>query len=224
MPTSPRAPLSRERILSAALSVADRDGLPALSMRRLGAALGVEAMSLYGHVRDKGDLLDGLVDHVVGMWADPLPDESDWRVVARTTMARAHEVLLARPWACELVAARPTVGRNRLRYAEALQRRMLDAGFSPQLAHHGLHLVDGTIMGFTLQELRRPTLQQLGEEVAAVARGERADEFPAITAVLADSAHDHAAEFALMTELILDGLERLHARETAERRTTDAPS
>jgi len=89
MRTSPRAPLSRERILSAALSVADRDGLPALSMRRLGAALGVEAMSLYGHVRDKGDLLDGLVDHVVGMWADPLPDESDWRVVARTTMARA---------------------------------------------------------------------------------------------------------------------------------------
>ena len=75
MRTSPRAPLSRERILSAALSVADRDGLPALSMRRLGAALGVEAMSLYGHVRDKGDLLDGLVDHVVGMWADPLPAE-----------------------------------------------------------------------------------------------------------------------------------------------------
>lgn len=213
--TPARARLSRARILDAALAIADDEGLAALSMRRLGAALGVEAMSLYGHVAGKGDVLDGVVDLVVGRWADPLPDERDWRVVASATMALAHETLLARPWACELVASRPAVGLQRLRYAEALQRRMLDAGFSPQLAHHGLHVIDGTIIGFTLQEVRRPTMRQLGDDVAAVARGERVDEFPAITAILADAEHDHAAEFALMTDLVLDGLERLRAAEQA---------
>ncbi|WP_201284455.1 TetR/AcrR family transcriptional regulator C-terminal domain-containing protein, partial [Klebsiella pneumoniae] len=79
----------------------------------------------------------------------------------RATMSVAHEVLLARPWACELIAARPAVGRNRLRFAESLQARMLGAGFSPQLAHHALHIIDGTITGFTLQELRRATLTQM---------------------------------------------------------------
>lgn len=216
-PRASRPPLTRERILLAARDLADREGLAALTMRRLGAELGVEAMSLYGHVRSKDDVLDGLVDVVVGDWADPLPDSDDWAAVVRATMAFAHDALLARPWAAELIAARPAVGRNRLRFAESLQARMLGAGFSPQLAHHALHIIDGTITGFTLQELRRATLAQMGEEVAAVVRGERRDEYPAITAVIADAEHDHAAEFALMTELVVDGLEGMRRREAAAR-------
>ncbi len=123
-------------------------------------------------------------------------------------MHRAHTVLLARPWAIELLAARPHVGPARLRYAEAITSRLLAAGFSPALAHHGMHIVDGTIMGFRAQQARRPTAEAMGSEVQRLWEGELATTHPAISLTIRER-HDHGEEYALMVDLVLDGLSRL---------------
>lgn len=209
--TPPRDALSHERVLQAALALADAHGLESLSMRRLGTELGVEAMSLYRHVPSKDALLDAMVDTIVHRWVDVDVDAdggTDWRARLAAIMHRAHRTLLARPWAVELVTLRPRVGNGRLRYAESITTALLDAGFSPQLAHHGLHIVDGTIMGFTAQQARRPTAAALGERVQALYDGALADEYPGISRTILEH-HDHDEEYALMVDLVLDGLARL---------------
>ncbi|MBX9718302.1 MAG: TetR/AcrR family transcriptional regulator C-terminal domain-containing protein [Microbacteriaceae bacterium] len=209
--TPPRDALSHDRVLQAALSLADANGLTALSMRRLGTELGVEAMSLYRHVPSKDALLDAMVDAIVHSWLEiDAGADDDWRTRLGAIMHRAHRALLARPWAVELVTLRPLVGDGRLRYAESVTTALLDAGFTPQLAHHGLHIVDGTIMGFTAQQARRPTAAALGERVQALYDGALADEYPGISRTIREH-HDHDDEYALMVDLVLDGLARLRA-------------
>ena len=103
--TQGRAPLSRERVLRAAISLADEGGIDSLTMRGLGRALGVEAMSLYNHVANKDDLLDGMVDVVVGDIVVP-PAGTPWRSAMRARCISAHEQLLAHPWAAMLITSR----------------------------------------------------------------------------------------------------------------------
>ncbi len=207
--TRPRDALSHDRVLQAALALADAHGLESLSMRRLGTELGVEAMSLYRHVPSKDALLDAMVDAMVHSWLDlDAAAAVDWRARLGAIMHRAHRTLLAHPWAVELVTLRPRVGEGRLRYAESVTTAMLDAGFSPQLAHHGLHIVDGTIMGFTAQQARRPSAAALGERVQALYEGALAAEYPGISRTILEH-HDHDEEYSLMVDLVLDGLARL---------------
>lgn len=204
-----RDALTHDRVLQAALTLADAEGLDALTMRRLGTALGVEAMSLYRHVPNKEALLDAMVDVIVHEWIDDgAALKADWRARIAAIMHRAHATLLARPWAVELVTIRPRVGDGRLRYAETITTALLEAGFTPQLAHHGLHIVDGTIMGFTAQQARRPTAEALGDRVQALYNGDLAARYPGISVTIREH-HDHAEEYSLMVDLVIDGLARL---------------
>ncbi|MFN4002092.1 TetR/AcrR family transcriptional regulator [Microcella sp.] len=207
--TPPRDALSHDRVLRAALALADAHGLEALTMRRLGTELGVEAMSLYRHVASKEALLDAMVDAIVLGWIDPHDAQiADWRARLAAVMHRAHDALMARPWAVELVANRPRVGGGRLRYAETITSALLDGGFSLQLAHHGLHIVDGTIMGFTAQQARRPSAAALGDRVHELYDGLLANQYPGITRTIRER-HDHDEEYSLMVDLVIDGLNRL---------------
>ena len=232
-----RDALTPDRVVDAALALADEHGLEALTMRRLGAALGVEAMSLYRHVASKDALLDALGDALVALWiapaaeADVSPDvhvpppggtTEAWRTAIAAIMHRAHRELLARPWAIELLASRPHVGPARLRYAEAITAALLDAGFSTQLAHHGLHIVDGTIMGFSAQEARRPSAEAMGPGVQRLWEGELAAEYPAISRTIRER-HDHGEEYTLMVDLVLDGLARLRDGARPPRSAPGAP-
>lgn len=207
--TPPRDALSYDRVLQAALALVDAHGLESLSMRRLGSDLGVEAMSLYRHVPSKDALLDAMVDAIVQTWVDDAhPVVDDWRARLASIMHRAHRALLERPWAVELVTVRPRVGDARLRYAEAVTTALLDGGFTPQLAHHGLHIVDGTIMGFTAQQARRPSAAALGDRVQELYDGALAGEYPGISRTIREH-HDHDEEYALMVDLVIEGLGRL---------------
>jgi AcrR family transcriptional regulator len=145
-----------------AIDLADAGGIESLSMRRLGQALRVEAMSLYNHVASKDDLLDGFVDGVVDEFELPTPG-ADWRAGLRRSAISAHDVLRRHPWAASLMATRPTrVGAARLRHMDATLGVMRLAGFSIVLTHHAFHVLDGYIVGFTLQEVSAPVSKGRG--------------------------------------------------------------
>src|SRR5438046_5601477 len=123
MSTVQRKPLSRERVLDAAIALVDRDGLDALSMRKLAQALGVEAMSLYNHVANKGDLVNAMVDRVIGEIELPEGPDAEWEPAIRACAISAHEAFLRHPWACgpAMSPARSTVVPTaRIRYIEWL--------------------------------------------------------------------------------------------------------
>jgi AcrR family transcriptional regulator len=150
-----RRPLTRQRVLEKAIAIADEDGIEALSMRRLGQALGVEAMSLYNHVANKGELVAAMVDSVVEQFELP-DDEPRWDVAIRRCAIRAHDLLIQHPWACGLALVPTdfrTIGGPRIRYMEWLLRRLREAGFSPELAYSAYHTLDSHIFGFTLWQL-----------------------------------------------------------------------
>ncbi len=195
------------------MALADVDGVDGLSMRRLGQELGVEAMSLYNHVANKSELLDEMVDRVASEYALPTAG-AHWKDSLRSSAIGAHNVLLAHPWAASLTFSRPKVGLARLGFAEAVLGCFRNAGFSTQLAHHALHAYDGHIVGFTLQSLERFTVEGLGPLIASVARGERSEQYPWVTDSIANSTHDEEQEFAIVLDLLLDGLDRLRSAQT----------
>lgn len=207
-----REPLNRERVLEAAVAFADEHGIHSLSMRKLGQQLGVEGMALYNHVANKDELLDGMVDLITRRFELPNGGQ-DWKGALRRSAISAHAVLLAHDWACTLSISRGTVGPARLGYAESVLGCFRDAGFSVQLAHHALHAYNSHIFGFTLQEMSRFTLDELGPHVAAISQGQLAQEYPRITETILGSVHDDEYEFALVLDLILDGLDRLRDGE-----------
>jgi AcrR family transcriptional regulator len=128
--TAPRrGSLTRERVLRAAIALVDEDGIDSLTMRGLGRALGVEAMSLYNHVANKDDLLDGMVDVVVGDIVVP-PSGTDWRTAMRARCISAHEMLLAHPWAAMQITSRYSIGPGMTRYLDATLGRLREGGFS----------------------------------------------------------------------------------------------
>jgi AcrR family transcriptional regulator len=207
-------------VLAAAVELADRDGLEALSMRRLGAELGVEAMSLYNHVANKDDLLDGIVDMVTAEFDDPRSAAgADWRAVVRRCAGREREVLLRHPWTASLAESRARTGPVRLRYYEALLSVLREAGFSQLGAYRANLTIDSFVYGFTLQEVAWeawPPFDGAGFEAAAsfVDRS-GPDEYPnlaGIAQLAATGRIDIGADFVAGLEAILDSLERM--RET----------
>src|SRR5256885_17093394 len=142
--------LNRDRVLHAAVRLADKSGIESVTMRRLGKALGVEAMSLYNHVRNKDDVLDGIVGLVLDEIELPA-DAEDWEAAVRRTATSGHDVLLRHPWACSLVMSRFRPGR--VAYVNAILTTLREAGFSPRAAYHGYHALDSHMLGFTLWEL-----------------------------------------------------------------------
>src|SRR3954465_7334610 len=139
-----RTPLSRQRILAAALELADASGVEALTMRRLGDELGFEAMSLYRHVANKNDLLDGMLDLVLAEWEMPHA-QGDWREAIRASASSVHDALRRHPWAAQLLMTGSHVRPARLEYMDRLLGTLRESGFEADDAYSVYHLLDGYI-------------------------------------------------------------------------------
>jgi AcrR family transcriptional regulator len=218
--SQPRAPLTRERVLKAALDLADEGGIESLSMRKLAHSLGVEAMSLYNHVANKADLVDAMVDLVVGEIELPQSTE-EWDVAVRACSISAYETFLRHPWACSLVMSPSgtTDPRSpRLEYMEWLLGRLSDAGFSPALTYHAYHALDSHILGFTLWQLghtagaKEIAGEQDFADFAASLLGELRADYPHVAEHIAQhldpAGVEGEREFDFGLDLILDGLKR----------------
>jgi AcrR family transcriptional regulator len=210
-----RVPLSRERVLDAAIALADEGGIEALTMRKLARALGVEAMSLYNHVANKDDLVDAVVDRVVSEIELPA-DCEDWEAAIRTCALSAHDAFRRHPWACGPAmspGSLPAAPTARMRYMEWLLGTLDKAGFSPELAYHAYHALDSHILGFTMWELGHsmPAGTDLGDLAATVLRSLPMDEFPYLAEHIEQHLHrpdDGVNEFEYGLDLILEGLKR----------------
>jgi AcrR family transcriptional regulator len=220
--TRNRKPLTKERVLEEAIALADKDGIEGLSMRKLGQALGVEAMSLYNHVANKGELIAAMVDRVIERFELP-DDEPRWDKAIRRCAIAAHDLLIEHPWACSLALVPSdigTVGGPRIRYMEWLLGRLREAGFSSELTYSAYHTLDSHIFGFTLWQLghveaaRRlaPPDDQSVEEWAQRFIEQMRPDYP----YLAEHADQHMTagardgrhEFEFGLDLILDGLRK----------------
>ena len=207
-----RKPLSRERVLRAGIDLADEGGLDAVSMRKLGQALRVEAMSLYKHVVSKDDILDGIADLVMGDFDVPSGDV-DWRTAIRRSAISAHQVLLRHPWASSLIESRLNAGPARLRYMDAVIGALSAAGFTMPVAIRAIMALDSHTYGFVLQEMAWSFDTANAREMAATfAGGLPAGEYPNLLAMAEMAATTQAGamvDFEFGLDLILDGLERL---------------
>jgi len=209
-----RTPLSRERVLGAAVLLADEDGLESLTMRELGLRLGVEAMSLYNHVANKDDLLDGMVDLVVGE-IDLPADAVGWREAMRRRAISARSVFSRHPWASGLIDSRVSSGPARMRYLDWVLGTLRRAGFTLEMAARAFAILDSYIYGFGRQQLNTSAGGDLKPEemAAAFLRALPADEYPYLREIAVGQAmgsgYDESADFDFGLDLILDGLERL---------------
>ena len=208
-----RTPLTRERVLRAAIGLADEVGIDAFSMRRLGQELGVEAMSLYNHVANKDDILDAIVDMVVGEIGLPAEGE-DWKAAMRRRAVSARKVLLRHPWAASLIESRTNVGPARLRYYDTVIGSLRKAGFTIKLAQRAFLALDSHIYGFVIQELSWP-MEAPGDLAAVtteILQRLPTDEYPHFTELALDRIQHHSpaddSDFEFGLDLILDGLER----------------
>jgi AcrR family transcriptional regulator len=217
----PRLPLTRERVLRAAVELADRDGIDALSMRKLGHELGVEAMSLYNHVANKDDLLAGLVEVVTDEIAPPA-EGVHWKQALRESAMSAHDALLRHRWAAALMMRGPTLSRSRLEWHERVLRTLREAGFSADLTHHAYHALESHITGYTLWQVSMPfeTRAEMLDMAETVLRDFPADAHPYmfehIQQHLDPSSPSGRTEFEFGLDLILDGLERLRDEASSE--------
>jgi AcrR family transcriptional regulator len=220
-----RAPLSKERVLAAAVALADGEGLAALSMRRLGEALGVEAMSLYRHVANKEDILDGIVDMVVGEIAAPEVGGA-WQAAMRRRAVSAHAVLMRHPWATMLLVSRANVGPAMLRYVDATIGCLRAAGFSFVTADHAWNAIDSHVYGFTLQRLNFPFKPEEYAKMAQLFLPQLpAGAFPHLVGMSMEviaGRHDGLHDLGFGLDLILEGLERVRVREAAARADGEA--
>ena len=214
---APRTPLTRERVLQAAVALADDSGIESLTMRKLGQALGVEAMSLYHHVANKEALLDGMVDLVFGEIELPAGG-ADWKTAMRQRAISARAALRRHPWAVALMESRRTPGPANLGHHDAVLGCLRQAGFPVALAAHAYSLLDAYIYGFALQEATLPfdTPEQTTELAQEILAGFPADAYPhlaelAVQHVL-QPGYDYGDEFQFGLDLILDGLERTAQR------------
>ena len=221
--TERRAPLSRERVLRAAIALADQSGIESLTMRRLGQELGVEAMSLYNHVANKDDVLDGIVDLVLGDIEVP-PTGTHWKTAMRQRAISAHEVLLAHPWAAMQIMSRFNIGLGMTRYLDATLGRLREGGFSVEGALDAWHALDSHIYGFTLQELGLPFDANDAPRVSADVLGQlSAVEYPYVVEIITHVMRSGRVEdFEFGLDLILDGLERGLEAGARRRRSTHA--
>ncbi|MBV9001183.1 MAG: TetR/AcrR family transcriptional regulator C-terminal domain-containing protein [Solirubrobacterales bacterium] len=205
--------LNRDRVLEAAVVLADEAGLDGFSMRGLAQELGVVPMALYKHVASKDELLDGMVDIVFGEMDSPLAGE-DWRSALRRRALSAREALKCHSWAIGLMESRHP-GPANLRHHNATMGCLREAGFSFETAIHAYSVQDAYIYGFALQEktLGLDTPEKAGE--AAQRRAETIgslDDYPYLVEVvtrLPETGYDTDIEFAWGLDLILDGLDQL---------------
>ena len=200
-------------MLSSAVALADVTGIDSLTMRKLGQELGVEAMSLYNHVANKDDILDGMVDLVFG--EIEIPDgATDWKTAMRRRAISAHQALLRHPWATSLMQSRTKPGPATLRHHDRVLGSLRGAGFSVVMAAHAFSVIDGYVYGFALQQINLPL--QSREQVAEVGQGilrQLAGDYPHLAEMITDHAmkpgYDYAEEFEFGLDVILDGLDRL---------------
>ena len=207
-----RATLTRARVLEAAVGLADREGIDAVSMRRLGQELGIEAMSLYTHIRGKEDLLDGMVDMVVA----EIPVDTagpDWRTTLRRQILAARSVMLRHRWAARIIETRNEPGPAILAYMETATGIIRDGGFTVDLTHHAMHVLGSRVLGFNQDLFDDSGVPD--PEVAAAFAAQMASAYPNIAAIAGAASHegglggcDDDYEFAFGLDLILDGLER----------------
>jgi AcrR family transcriptional regulator len=212
--TEPRLPLSRDRILRAALELVDDGGIESLSMRKLGQALGFEAMSLYNHVANKDDVIDGILDLVLAEGELPSPT-GDWDGAVRSSAVSVHGALRRHPWAPAVVMAPGRLRPARLRYMDSLLGRLRDAGFSAETTYHAYHVLDGHIFGFSLWEASHSYGDaDASEMLAAFERTITADEYPYLRAHgeqhFAEGPHHDVSAFEFGLDLILDGLKKIN--------------
>lgn len=214
-----RVPLTRDRVLSTAVALADQEGIEALSMRKLAQALDVVPMALYRHVANKDELLDALVDVVIDE-IDPPLDGVDWKTALRTRILSARRALLRHPWASRLMESRTTPTPVVLGYMDSMIGMFRTGGFSLDLTHHALHAMGSRMFGFT-QELFNDT-----SDVDPAAEAEMwramANTYPYIFEIFTTISHDDAStvgagcddqfEFEFALDLMLEGLEKLRDR------------
>jgi AcrR family transcriptional regulator len=218
-----REPLSRDRVLRAAVALADESGIGTLSMRKLGESLGVEAMSLYNHIASKDDLLDGMVDIVFSEIKVPAAD-GDWKSAMRQRAFSAREVLGRHGWAIGLMESRTSPGPATLRHHDAVLGCLRAGGFSIALTAHAYSLLDSYIYGFALQEAGLPF--DSGEEASQVAQdifGQLpAGEYPHLTELTLEHVlqpgYSYSHEFEIGLDLILGSLDRAAGAVTGGRK------
>jgi AcrR family transcriptional regulator len=219
-----REPLTKERILRAAAALADEGGVESLSMRRLAQELDVVPMALYKHVANKDEMLDGMVDVVVGEIDPPLVD-ADWKTTMRERILSARRALLRHPWASQVIESRAEPTPTVIGYMDSMMGIFRSGGFSIDLMHHTMHVMGSRILGFS-QELFDDT-SSMPEEEAIAMWVQLADRYPNVAALVGEISggeisHDEGSivgggcddqfEFEFALDLMLDGLERLRQR------------
>ena len=208
----PRVPLSRDRVLRAAIDLADQAGIESLSMRKLGQALGVEAMSLYNHVANKDDILNGIVEIVESDIELPTPG-AEWKAALRKTAVSAHDVFERHPWAAGLALAATGARPVRWRYMNTVLGCLREAGFSAGMTDHAYHALESHVAGFTMWSSQLTIDPETLPDLAAAFIRELPEDLP----YLVEHVHQHLKEqdlddegtFAFGLDLILDGLERI---------------
>ena len=220
-----RKRLDKQRVLHAGVAVADRVGIDSLSMRRLADDLGVAPMALYKHVADKEELLDGMLDVVLGEIDLPAP-VSDWKSAVRKRILSARQALLRHPWASRVIETRTRPTPVALAYIDAMIGMLRNGGFSPDLTHHALHALGSRLYGFTQDVFDDSGRQGAGAQPSTTARDVAAT-YPHIAEMMTVIYHDAASvvgpgcddqfEFELALDLLLDGLAKRRRRPTSDR-------
>ncbi len=211
-----RVPLSRDRVLRAAVALADAAGIESLNMRKLAQELGVVPMALYKHVANKDQLLDGMVDVIVGEIETPVSG-SDWKSDVRRRILSARRALLRHPWASRVIESRATPTPVVLAYLDSLIGMFRTGGFSVDLTHHVMHALGSRMWGFTQELFKNPP--SVDPEIQEVMLREMAARYPYATELDFAVAHDDKSvvgsgcddqfEFEFALDLLLDGFERL---------------
>ncbi len=210
------AGLTRTRVLYAAIKMADDNGIESVSMRKLAQALGVQAMSLYNHVTNKEDVLDGMVEIVASKIAVPTLG-ANWKGAMRQRAISHHQMLLDHPWATMLLVSRVNAGPVMLRYIDATIGCMHAAGFSYEMADRAWNAMDSHIYGFTLQAQNFPLEPEDYRETAEEYLPQIPEgEYPFLNALsqrVISGEHDGIQDFCFGLDLVLDSLERLHIED-----------
>ena len=222
-----RATLSRGRVLWAAVALADKAGIESLSMRKLAEELGVVPMALYKHVANKEELLDGMIDVVVGE-IDPPVRGIDWKTAIRQRILSARRALLRHPWASQVIESRTNPTPDLLEYMDSMIELFRAGGFSIDLTHHVMHAIGSRLLGFT-QELFDDS-RSVGAEVQAAMVRELAKKYPYVAEMAGAASHegesivgqgcDDQYEFEFALDLLLDGFERLRLQEWTKKKAT----
>ena len=208
-----RIPLTKDRVLWAAVAVADESGIESLTMRKLAEHLDVKPMSLYYHVANKEEILDGIVDIVFGdIWLPRIGAE--WKLAMRDRAISVRHILGDHPWATSLMQSRVNPGPALLRHHDSVIGCLRQGGFSVAMAAHAFSVMDAYIYGFALQEKTLPF--ETPEEIAVIAemilQQMPADEYPYLAELTVDHilqpGYNYSDEFEFGLDLVLDGLER----------------